>query len=271
LSADLQAALAEKASKLASQFLTMCIRAIDYCPPIDITFGDFLRAVITADKDLVPDDVWAYREAWIDAFRRHHIFPTRVEDLSEDSLLWPPLKKEHPEIWNEAIEGLAFRELKFSGDPAWPADAEELKRQARVLGEIVTREKWMPVFGLAKNGDSKLEGDEVMLPKIQSIRSSRRVGPSGQIVFDIVAEVTQKRKAQFKATQETCTFYGGSTLIIDPDGRIRYVIAKRITDGVRRDEQQRFLDSAAGMRFKPSLCGSETPNLFKMLHDESKL
>jgi len=271
LSADLQAALAEKASKLASQFLTMCIRAIDYCPPIDITFGDFLRAVITADKDLVPDDVWAYREAWIDAFRRHHIFPTRVEDLSEDSLLWPPLKKEHPEIWNEAIEGLAFRELKFSGDPAWPADAEELKRQARVLGEIVTREKWMPVFGLAKNGDSKLEGDEVMLPKIQSIRSSRRVGPSGQIVFDIVAEVTQKRKAQFKATQETCTFYGGSTLIIDPDGRIRYVIAKRITDGVRRDEQKRFLDSAAGMRFKPSLCGSETPNLFKMLHDESKL
>ena len=54
ISADLQAVLAEKASKLASQFLTMCIRAIDYCPPVDMTFGQYLRAVITADKDLVP-------------------------------------------------------------------------------------------------------------------------------------------------------------------------------------------------------------------------
>ena len=269
LPADLQAALAEKASKLASQFLTMCIRAIDYCPPVDIRFGEYLRAVITADKDIVPDDVWAYREAWIDAFRRHHIFPTRVQDLSEDSLLWPPLKKEHPDIWNEAIQGLAFRELKFSGDPAWPADAEELKRQARVLGEIVTRPKWMRVFGLAKPGDPLLEGDEVMLPKIQSIRSSRRVGPSGQIVFDIVAEVTQKRKARFK--DEVCTFYGGSTVIIDPDGRIRYVIAKKITDAFRRDEQKEFLDSPAGLKYKGSLCGFETPNLFKMLHEESEL
>jgi hypothetical protein len=110
-----------------------------------------------------------------------------------------------------------------------------------------------------------------MLPKIQSIRSSRRVGPSGQIVFDIVAEVTQKRRAQFKDTHETCTFYGGSTIIIDPDGRIRYVIDKKIIDSVRRDQQKRFLDSPAGMKYKGSLCGSETPNLFKMLHEESEL
>ncbi len=27
----------------------MCIRAIDYCAPVGITFGDYLRAVITAD------------------------------------------------------------------------------------------------------------------------------------------------------------------------------------------------------------------------------
>src|SRR5689334_8310743 len=132
--ADLQAALAEKASKLAGQFLTMCIRAIDYCPPVDMTFGEYLRAVITADKDLVPDDRWGYREAWIDAFRIHHIYPSGVSDLSEDSVLWTPLKKDNPELWSRPIEELAFRELKFNGDPAWPADANELTRQARALG-----------------------------------------------------------------------------------------------------------------------------------------
>ncbi|MEO7160951.1 MAG: hypothetical protein ABIX00_10720, partial [Polaromonas sp.] len=34
LSHDLQTILAERASKLASQFLGICIRAIDYCPPV---------------------------------------------------------------------------------------------------------------------------------------------------------------------------------------------------------------------------------------------
>jgi hypothetical protein len=29
-----------KASKLASH-LTICVRAIDYCPPVDITFGEY--------------------------------------------------------------------------------------------------------------------------------------------------------------------------------------------------------------------------------------
>ena len=36
--------------------LNMCIRALDYCPPVDMTFGDYLRALITADRDLVPAD-----------------------------------------------------------------------------------------------------------------------------------------------------------------------------------------------------------------------
>ncbi len=55
--ADLQDLLAKSASNLASQFLSIVIRSIDYCPPVDIRFGDFLRALaITADRDLVPDD-----------------------------------------------------------------------------------------------------------------------------------------------------------------------------------------------------------------------
>lgn len=269
LPADLQAALAEKASKLAGQFLTMCIRAIDYCPPVDITLGEYLRAVITADKDLVPDDRWAYREAWIDAFRRHHIYPSSVEDLSEDALLWTPLKTENHALWSQPIKKLAFKELKFNGDPAWPANEKELARQANVLGKIVTAPENLATFGLAKNGDPALKGDEVLPPKIQSVRSSRRVGPSGQVVFDLVAEVTQKRRAHFAATNETCTFYGGSTVIIDPDGRIRYVVLKRVTNGQRLNEQKTFLDGV-GARHKPSLCGTETPNLFKMLHEEDE-
>lgn len=270
LPADLQAALAEKASRLASQFLTMCIRAIDYCPPVDITFGEYLRAVITADRDLVPDDPWAYREAWIDAFRRHRIYPSHVDDLSEDSLLWRAPERLIPPTRFRPIRGLAFRKLKFSGDPAWPADEKELRRQATVFGNVVAKPENRRVFGLAIKGEDDLRGDHVELPKIQSIRSSRRIGPSGQIVFDIIAEVTQKRMAQFGegSAKEICAFYGGSTVIIDPDGRIRYVVRKPVTDNKRLADQKKFLDSPAGAKHKPGICDTQELNLFKMLHDE---
>ena len=48
--------LAEYASETAVAFFQLCARAIDYCPPVDITFGDFLRALITVSKDLDPAD-----------------------------------------------------------------------------------------------------------------------------------------------------------------------------------------------------------------------
>lgn len=265
---DLQAALAEKASKLASQFLTMCIRAVDYCPPVDITFGEYLRAVITADKDLIRDDTWAYREAWIDAFRHYHIFPNLVPDLSEESLQWlSPKKLKYADI---VIPELAFARLQFQGDPAWPADANELRRQACELGMIVTKAELRPLFGLSTTGNPELKGDEVDLPKIQSIRSSRRIGPSGQVVFDIVAEVTQRRMARVPGETQPCNFYGGSTIIIDPRGKIRYVIAKRVSNNPRLQNQIEFLNSLQGLEFKESFYGQEStkPNFFMMLHEK---
>ena len=70
---------------------------------------------------------------------------------------------------------------------ARPAGAEELRRQAAVLGEVVSRPEFMDHFGLTVPGTH--EGGEVDLPCVHSIRSSRRVGPQGQVIFDLIAEV----------------------------------------------------------------------------------
>ncbi|MBO0360832.1 hypothetical protein J0X19_22930 [Hymenobacter sp. BT186] len=83
---DLVNRLAAEAAKAANHVLTMCIRALDYCPPLDITFGDFLRALITADVDSVRDDRYHYRLAFIDAFRRRGIYPRGIKTLSVESL-----------------------------------------------------------------------------------------------------------------------------------------------------------------------------------------
>ena len=83
---DLVNRLAREAAKTAGHVLRMCVRALDYCPPMDITFGDYLRAIVTADADSVDDDVHRYRLAFIDAFRRRGIYPQGIKTLGEDSL-----------------------------------------------------------------------------------------------------------------------------------------------------------------------------------------
>jgi hypothetical protein len=257
---ELADALTERACKLASQFLSICIRAIDYCPPVDITFGEYLRAMITADYELVPDDDLGYREALIEGFRKYDIFPNDVTNLSEDALLWrasdQPIPPE-PE--------LAFDKLQFSGDPARPAGEAELVRQARALGGLVADPQYAMAFGLCP--DSNIEGDTLDLPVIHSIRSARRVGPDGQVVFDLVAEVTQRRQVRAHAGISGFDFYGGSTVVLDPVGTVRYVIRKSLSANDRLARQRAMI--ASGSQFwgvGPSNRMYPEQNAFRLLH-----
>ena len=72
---DLVNRLAEEAQRCAERALQMCIRAIDYCPPVGITFGAYLRAIVTADYDMNPVDRENWRLAFIESFREWGISP----------------------------------------------------------------------------------------------------------------------------------------------------------------------------------------------------
>ena len=48
--------VAEEGADIAERMLTMAIRALDYMPPTDIEFGDYLSALITSDLEIRPDD-----------------------------------------------------------------------------------------------------------------------------------------------------------------------------------------------------------------------
>ena len=102
---DLVNRLADEAAKSAKQVLNICIRALDYCPPVDINFGDYLRAIITADTDLVPDDDLGYRIAFIEAFRRRGIYPRDIRVLSEQSLCWNSAREQEQQVIFSNIAG----------------------------------------------------------------------------------------------------------------------------------------------------------------------
>ena len=259
LSTDLLELLVERCGRLARQFLNMCVRAIDYCPPVDLEFGDFLRAVITADQELVPDDPWRYREALIHAFGRRRIYPRHVTCLTEDALRWSSPQRPLP-----PISALGFGHLQFRGDPARPAGEEELRRQARVLGAVVTDPAWRGEFGVLPAAVPDVDP-----PCIESIRSSRRIGPDGQVVFDLVAEVTQRRTARLPDGRPF-DFYRGATLVLGPEGEVRYVVRKRVNNPDRERAQAAFVrDTERTLWIEERGRLQPQRQLFRLMHAES--
>src|SRR5262249_5972745 len=100
---DLVNRLAEEAAKSAQHVLRMCIRPLDYSPRLSLSFGDYRRAIITADTDLVPDDDHGYRIAMTEGFRRRGIYPLDIRTLSTDTLLWLPPSSEHRDFFEKIL------------------------------------------------------------------------------------------------------------------------------------------------------------------------
>ena len=226
---DLLSLLASEAQKIAKEFLSILIRAVDYCPPVDIRFGDFLRAMITADNVTVPEDPWGYREALVWAFRRYGVRVDNVADLSEESLLW-----QRPERPLPAVKGLAFDELVHRFEPGWPTTRDERLRRGKALGDYITAGRH-EFFGVVPgNARARIEP-----PVIQSVRSLRRLSPDQDLGFHVVAEVSQRRR-----TKAGHWFHGGSTVIIDEEGVPRYVIGKGVMSKGREGEMGKFLQTA---------------------------
>jgi hypothetical protein len=85
---DLVKRLAAEACNIADKLMLICIRALDYCPPVDLTFGDYLRALVTADVQFNPDDEEGLRYALLESFRAWGIIPQNVTTFSVESLKW---------------------------------------------------------------------------------------------------------------------------------------------------------------------------------------
>lgn len=253
--------LAEMATAIAGQFMYLIIRAVDYCPPVDLTFGEFLRALITADRNLVEDDPYDYRGALIAAFGRRRIFPADVRDLSEGSLCWREPSRPLP-----AVPELSMANIRYNGEPGTSVTVDEIETQATALADLVTDPRYAAEFGLVV-GEARAAliraNAAVSLPVIESIRTLRRVGPDRQVRFGVVAEVLQV--AELEHARAPITMIGGATIVFNARGEVQFVIRKRLDNTDRARRQANYQAQGVG-RFQARAAASG--NLWTKLHDE---
>ncbi|HZD04978.1 MAG TPA: hypothetical protein VE173_08665, partial [Longimicrobiales bacterium] len=232
---DLARRLSREASRSAEHVLRMCIRALDYCPPVDLTFGDYLRALVTADYDLVPDDDLGYRIAFVEAFRQWGIYPRDVRSLSEDSVRWETPGGELRRRLETLFSGADF--LREAGRDWGLGPAPRSGEQAREAEEGAPERQriWKAsrrhAAALHQHLAARLEGkawDDLGLQpedgegrglpfEVHSVRPARRIGPDGQFLTELVVEITQARREP-GLRSGTFRFRGGCTLLFDPVG-----------------------------------------------------
>jgi subtilisin family serine protease len=281
ISVDLANRLASEASKTAEHVLNMCIRALDYCPPVNLEFGDFLRAIITADRDLVRDDNRGYRVAFIDAFRQRGIVPYDIRRLAEDSLLWepPPMDAELSDQFSKVLPSLnlnwgltierqsAFKLSQNNGAilQSWLAEPNDRKRRLlrQILGFEEPAKRWT-----GKIGDQSFTG-EIRPIEAHSVRVCRRSAPDGSSKPTLVIELIQT----FRAEPNQDRYRGGCTLLFDlNDNRLKYLVRKRLFSpwSVKSQAAVRVaaMISAAvhGMVYYPPGDAAEKGKAFAVMH-----
>ncbi len=276
---DLVRRLADEASKSAEHVLNMCIRALDYLPPVDVTFFEYLRALITADLDLVPDDTHNYRVAFIESFRRRGIYPPEGQGftaLSEETLRWGALDDSY---FAKQGQEIATRYRQFIDTLKEYADAclyyrgrEELFTKTRVFRiklQSILREAFIASPGFAKELGLDLDLDEKRRFEVHEIRRSSKVSPNGFHVPQIVVSLTQSTRIGSDSTTGTRghIFRGGSTLIVDlPNSSIRYRIVKDIKSVARLEATAAFQRFLADDPLRTLFLGGGNKEPFAMLH-----
>ncbi|MBV8903455.1 MAG: hypothetical protein JOZ22_07445 [Acidobacteriia bacterium] len=213
---------AEEGAEIAERLLTMCIRAIDYCPPTDLQFGDFASAVLTADWELNPrDEKYRIRHALVESFEAYGIEPSSAGVGVRQKGSWDPPPEDTP-----------FR-----------YDSTHFDSMKSALDEL---------FRFLWENRAAFKLNEQAYTRVLSVRPCVRVGHDGFTLRETVAEYHQRltlfarelgtygiEKPAGMPDDTEVPIYGGNAVIFDEYGRVKYNIGKSIPNLSDPEVQER--------------------------------
>ncbi len=222
----------EEGTVVADHLLSMAIRAIDYAPPVDVTFGDFLSAMITADREVHPDD--SLYDARAKLLRSFHAFG--IEPASS--------YRRQPGLWRKPPEDLNYGVTHFE---AMQRDPDEVFRflwenrfKLWLCEEAFTRVASVrPSMRMAQDGficrETVAEYIQILdlkagdLPAVQSVSDSGKTKPAGL------------RAPKGLEAWRPIRLYGGGVLIFDEYGRLKYHVHNSVLNSKKQNSRLEYL------------------------------
>lgn len=221
--------VAEEGATAAKQLLRIVIRAIDYLPPVDMSFPDYLSALLTADLQLYPDDSrYHYRDILRETFAAYGVVPSSG---TRSDGAWDP-----PRVDSFTLAGTHF--ARMQSDPT-------------------------EVFRFVWENRKALGIEPNAFTRVISVRPVLRVSNDETLLRETVVEYVQTLKifanelkalgiekpADMPGTQ-FITLYGGGSLVFGEYGQLKFHIGTGVASARQGDrlrslwEQGHFASSA---------------------------
>jgi hypothetical protein len=211
----------EEGSSIADYLLTMSIRALDYAPPVNLEFCDYLSAILTSDREINPNDSkYRFREILRTTFISYGIDPAAKGSPEE------------PGVWDPPEGDLNYDRTHFE---AMQRDPDE-------------------VFRFIWENRESLKLYEDAYSRVLSVRPCLRIAPDGFALRETVAEYIQiidLEAAELKGLNiavpegmqkdEVVRLYGGGTLIFDEYGKLKYHVSNRVNEPERQTQRLKYL------------------------------
>jgi hypothetical protein len=210
----------EEGADIADCLLTSAIRALDYSPPVDISFSDYLSGLLTADREIRPG-----------ADDRYNLRATVTQSFADYGI--EPASKAAGGFWEKPPAHWSYDRTHY----------EPMQRDADEVFHFVWENREKARIGL----------DDQAFTYVQSVRPCVRIGPDGFMLRETVAEYVQVLKIQareLKALGLTkpeemgddleLFLYGGGALIFDEYGQVKFHISNRVR-GRKQNERLKFL------------------------------
>jgi len=210
-----RARVVEEGAAAADHVLTMAIRALDYAPPVNIDFHDYLTALLTADHECYPDDSkYAYRQALVEWFGKYGIEPVREHHSPE------------PGTWSAPERPLSYRRSHFHSLTHDPDEAFHFIWENReALGIYPDAFTYVPAVNRSVKVD--VDGFAVQETFIQYVQI-------------LGLEARELRKIGVRAPNgmprtQALTLHGGGVLVFDEFGRLKFHVGSGVNSRKQTD------------------------------------
>lgn len=220
---DLVARVAGEARAMSQRLLMMCIRAFQYLPPVDVTFGDFLRSAVTADIDLYPADELGLRSALVEGFRKRGIYPDGVSGLADEAVAWPSaVELNLPPLDTARVVAPLVAETAhgFRSRRSTVQHADEQRAQRAAVAKELTAYARSNAVQLGLNPD--------LDPQVRNFHAVFRLAGNGLVKVNVVVQIVQTAPSEVAHPYDVggVPLRGGATVVADVDGQVRFVVCR---------------------------------------------
>ncbi|HEV7237798.1 MAG TPA: hypothetical protein VGQ36_01040 [Thermoanaerobaculia bacterium] len=215
----------EEGADIADCLLTSAIRALDYAPPVDVTFGDYLSALLTADREIRPAD-------------------TRYELRA---------------CVRSAFQAFGIKPASGTADGYWKAAPEKLD-YSRTHFDAMRRDH-DEVFHFVWENRRDLGLHPEAFTRVTTVRPCMRVGSDGFVLHETVCEYVQileplaseldsldMRKPEGMPDEKKLRLFGGGALIFDEYGHLKYHVYNPLRSVEQQQKRLDFLWESGALR-----------------------